>query len=117
MHKTLEEMAQELVRKSGLLDHEINALVQVDDVTKINVASVLKRAEILAAFRELPIGEMKRAEILVRSLRAAKRIIQPSAVSDSEESRVERHHEKMSNGLNSVAHLDTDALNRINEKQ
>lgn len=117
VHKSLEEMVQELVQKSNLLDHEINALVQVDDVTKIDVAAVLKHAETLAAFRELPVGEMHRAEILVRSIHSAKLIIHPPIMSDSEESRMGRHHEKMSNGLNPVAHLDTDALNRINEKE
>lgn len=115
MHKSLEEMVQELVQKSNLCDSEINALVEVDDVANIDVTAVLQRAGVLATFRELPIGEKQRAEILVRSIHAAKLIIHPTTTSNSEESRIERHHEKMSDGRNVVAHLDSDALKRINQ--
>jgi hypothetical protein len=117
VHKSLEEMVQELVQKSNLCDSEINALVEVDDVAKIDVTAVLRRAGILAAFRERPIGEMHRAGILVRSIHAAKLIIHPTTTSDSEESRIERHHEKMSDGRNAVAHLDRGAVNNLDSEK
>jgi hypothetical protein len=110
VHKSLEEMVQELVQKSNLIDSEINALVGTDDVKKIDVAVVLKRAELLAIAKVFPIGEMHRAEILVRSIHAAELILHAPVTNHSEESQMERHHEKMSNGLNSVAHLNRDAL-------
>lgn len=116
MHKSLEEMVKELVQKSNLSDKEINGLVEVDDVAKIDADAVLKRAEVLAAAK-LPIGEVQRAEILVRSIHASKLIIHPPAVGESSDARVVRHHAKMSNGLNSVAHLDRGVVNGLdNEK-
>jgi hypothetical protein len=116
LHKNLEEMVQELVLKSNLLDAEIKALVQVDDVKKIDVAAVLRRADLLALVRVFPIGEMTRIAILANSIRASMKIIHPQVASLSDESRLERHHGRMSNGLNSVVHLDRDGLNTIDKK-
>jgi hypothetical protein len=117
VHKSLEEMVQELVLKSNLRDAEIEALVQVDDVKDIDVVAVLRRAELLAQVRVFPIGEMTRIEILVNSIRAAMKIIHLQVASQSDETRLERHHGRMSNGLNSVAHLDSDALDTLDKKE
>jgi hypothetical protein len=83
VHKSLGEMIKELVQKSNLSDEKINRLVKVDDVAKIDADAVLAQAEVLAVSKTLPLGEVQRAEILVRSIHASKLIIHPPAARES----------------------------------
>lgn len=129
MHKSLEEMVRELVQKANLSDQEINDLVKTSDELKaegrlksavpFNVEAVLEHARALVQSETLPSNELPRVEALIRSIRAAKLIAHsPITVAPEEAAdvRMERHQGKMSNGLNSVAHFDRNALNGLDEK-
>lgn len=126
MHKSLEEMVRELVQKANLSDQKINDLVKTSDELKaegrlksavpFNVEAVLEHARSLAQSEMLPSNELPRVEALIRSIRAAKLIAHSPVETDPEGARMGRHHGKMSNGLNSVAHLDRNALNGLDEK-